>query len=155
MASKLEHNYGGMLAGTALECLTKGTLPPGQAVLETIGAAWGGHVGSRIPDTVNPPVGFNHWGFAHSYTAGAGTIAVSAPNVWQVRDQLRQAGNDLLAMSYEYGDTPLLQLLAALGAAFMHLMAGFVVGLPAGYVSHLVLDQLVCKGNLPVVKKGF
>jgi len=151
MARKLEHDYGGMLVGAVVECMTAGDLPSGKRLLETAGAVCGGCLGSRIPDLIEPAIGFNHWGFAHSLTAGAGTTGISLVGVLRTRNCMRALGEEMFELSRDDDLAAPWQYFATLGGMLMYVIAGVVVGAPAGYVSHLVLDQVRSKSNLPVL----
>lgn len=153
MPRKEEHIYKGMLLAVAVGGASAHDQPPTKAALEIAGSIAGGYVGARFPDVVEPANRPNHWGFAHSIAAGVGLSVVAIRNGPQLRDGFRAAGDEFFAMQSECRERFLPWFLCGIGGTLMYLTAGFILGFPAGYASHLGLDQLKCTSDIPLLNR--
>jgi len=128
-------------------------LTPVQAVVEMVGLGWGGLLGSRLPDQLDPPNRPGHWGFAHSVSVA--TLAVHLTvRAGQMQAAIRSLADELCAARPEFEEAPVGCCLMGVAEILVRLGAGFAVGLSAGYASHLVLDQLQSKSSLPLICRG-
>ncbi len=106
-----------------------------------LGAAAGSWMASRAPDAVEPALHSWHREFFHSVTAGAGVVTAGATaGAEYVRANLSCA-------TVAAGKRAALDPQSPDGLALWwqeqawYFAAGFVFGLPVGYVSHLLADM--------------
>ena len=114
--------------------------PEAHRLLEVIGGGFGGCVGGRLPDVLEPATTPNHRGRAHS-CAAAGTLlklSNSKLRAWQqkCRDWADEFDRKRSTAPLGSVESVLLQV-AALAC---RLFAGFLAGVLGGYVTHLALD---------------
>jgi hypothetical protein len=139
-----------MVAGLGVEFMTMGPLSVEKRALEGLGALIGGRIGSRIPDLLEPSVGFNHWGAAHSVVGGGGGACLCFAAAIRARSGFRLLAEEMFAAAGDAGGE-VAQFACTLGGMMIYVVAGAVVGVPAGYLSHLVLDELRSKGTIPLL----
>lgn len=154
MPRRDEHVAAGMLLAAVVEGASEKDLSPAKALLEMIGAIGGGYAGGRAPDVLEPAVGFNHWGSAHSIAAGTGLPAALIKWGTLVRTELRVAGDDCFAAQATCQGEFVPWLLCGVGGIAMYLASGLLIGFVVGYASHLALDQMKSKRNLPLLCKS-
>jgi hypothetical protein len=130
---------------------------------EVAGGAIGGYFGGILPDILEPAISSWHRSVAHSYVSG-GTIVVSANAVlssWEAACrnnaencqalQMIPAPNGAFVVA---PSDPIQRFLSSLAELFWRLMAGFLNGLVAGYISHLGLDALTPR-SIPLLVSRF
>ena len=151
MPRRLEHTYGGIVASMGVATISTRELPPAQAVAESIGLVLGGAFGGRLPDQLEPAYHPNHRHFAHSAALGTSIALVLSQFGPQIRGSLRQTGNDLLEVRDQHplGSWQWYGLGILVIAAFV--LAGAVVGVPVGYLSHLGLDHVKSSRGIPLL----
>jgi hypothetical protein len=107
--------------------------------METLGGALGGYCGGILPDCIDPPFHPGHRALGHGFVpvAAAANFWYQGLDGWQ--NQLR-----LLADEQGYRRSLSFDPAATAWHAFaewvLRLLSGFVAGLGAGYVTHIVLD---------------
>ena len=145
---KLHAAVGGTVGG-GFAYITAVQQPPPQVVLEIIGGCFGGVVGAKAPDWVDPPTSPNHRGIGH------GAIPVSVVAKWYL-DNLQSWQTECRVMVEDHAryrnqsQTDLERMWHGFLEMMFRLFAGFLAGLPAGYLSHIGLDVLTPK-CLPVI----
>lgn len=151
MPRRLEHTYSGAVAALGHAALSTRALPPSRAIAELIGHAIGGSLGGQLPDRIEPATHPNHRKFAHSASLGVGIAFLLAQYGPQAQLHLRQAGETVLKRredydldSWQWIGFTLLEMLA-------HVLAGVVVGIPVGYLSHLGLDHVKSTRGIPLI----
>jgi hypothetical protein len=108
-------------------------------ILETLGGAIGGCCGGVLPDCIDPPFHPGHRSLGHGFVpvAAAGTIWNQGLDGWQ--DQLRRVADE-----HNYRRLLSTDSAAAAWHAMaewaLRLLAGFLAGLSAGYVTHVAFD---------------
>jgi hypothetical protein len=122
--------------------------------IEVIGGSFGGYTSGTLPDWLEPAISGWHRGPYHS--VGAGTaVAYSRPILAQLAQTCRLNADRARLAQVEDVQTgtwmpikqhALDQLISQLKELFWRLLAGFLNGLAAGYVSHLVLDAGTPRG---------
>jgi len=154
MPNRKKHVSVGGAAGVAYAALNALDQSPFNLVLEAIGGFAGGKVGGCIPDFLDPATTPNHRDMAHSLLAVGGVLALAAKDKlmsWHqdLRDKANAFATDRLAC--EAGS--LQAILFGIQEMTCRMLAGFVAGLLAGCLSHLVLDAgspeglcLICRG---------
>lgn len=127
------------------------SLPPRQAIAELVGLILGGAYGGLLPDRFEPACQPCHRHFAHSVAAGTAIVCVLTRLGPHARGALRGLGDDLLRLqddhaegSWEWCGIGALSITA-------YALAGFVVGVPVGYISHLGLDHVQSKRGIPLL----
>lgn len=149
MAKRAVHDMFGVGAGAIFAVYRAGDQPSANVVLEGIGGILGGLAGSRLPDIFDPPTSPNHRGLAHGVLTTSGGTYVIWEWLKQLQDWLRTQADELAAERQgQLTDAERLwnQLLEWL----YRMIAGAIMGLVAGYTSHLALDFTTRKG-LPLV----
>ncbi|MEN6369790.1 MAG: hypothetical protein ABFD77_08855 [Thermotogota bacterium] len=154
MPRRPEHLRTGALITAGVAGAAAYDLPPAKAALEVAGAVLLSGVGSSLPDVLEPANRIDHWSFAHSVTIGSGLLALLATEGHEIRYALRDQGNQLFAVLAESEDRPLLWLAYLVGGAAAYMLSGAVLGVMTGYLSHLLLDQVKSKSNIPLMCRG-
>jgi hypothetical protein len=129
------------------------------------GGAVGGALGGALPDIFEPAISSWHRGQGHSVAAA--TAVVSSGNLltrWEEvclknAEQCRARPTKLVkdaqgALFVLVPLNPFSQTLSTFGEIFWEFLAGFLNGLMAGYISHLVLDALTPR-SVPLLTHGF
>lgn len=117
-------------------------------LIEVIGGALGALLGGRLPDYINPSIlGPHHRGTAHSWGAAA---AIVSTDVSALQARLRsQAAIARQCLAFLPHGSPEWDQ-ERLKVFVLTLLAGAVVGLATGYLSHLALDAGTRRG-LPLI----
>jgi hypothetical protein len=149
MASRNAHLWVGTVSGLGLAAYQARNEQPAAFATETIGGALGGRVASLAPDWIEPAIHSWHRSTAHSYlTAGAiATTAHRRLSDWQRHCRAKASTHE---KARQAATTTLEQAWHALMAFIWRFLSGFVAGLPAGYLSHLLLDAVTPRG-IPLV----
>jgi heme A synthase len=110
----------------------------GDPLIEAIGGWFGGDAGSSCPDWLEPAC-WNHRRTAHSFSAGTVIIAgASEVQRWAESCRSRAQHHRLLANNPDLSEAG--RLFHSLVAVFWHVLAGWLNGFLAGYISHVILD---------------
>jgi len=121
---------------------------PGDELLaEMLGGLIGGVIGGALPDVLEPSTSPNHRQLAHSVVAG-GAMTLARVTEWQASCRSRADASAARARTFPIGHAK--RSHAEFEALAWRALAGILVGLVAGYLSHLVLDSGTARG-LPFV----
>jgi len=149
MPGRREHSEVGQLAGLVAAAAMGPAQHPLLAAAEIIGGGFGGHCGALLPDVFDPATGPAHRTLGHGVVPATwvGTKVVGVVCRYQTvcRENAAACVRQLATPP-----VPLERLVLGLGVLLWHVAAGFVVCLPAGYASHLVLDGGTRRG-LPLL----
>jgi membrane-bound metal-dependent hydrolase YbcI (DUF457 family) len=162
MADGVTHKLAGTGSGLIFAAYRAKGQSPGDWIVEVAGGAIGGYVGGILPDILEPAISSWHRGTAHSYVSGATLAACiyrtlsdwetacrgQAQNCRAIR-MVRAPGGTFVAAPSD----PLRQLFLSTAELFWRLLAGFLSGLAAGYVSHLALDAATPR-SIPLIGSG-
>jgi len=151
MPRKLEHTYYGAVVALGHATLSTRGLSPGQAIAEAMGYAMGGGLGGQLPDRIEPATHPNHRKFAHSASLGVGVALLLARYGPQVQLQFRQVGEGLMRDREKYDPESWQWMAFSLLGMLAHVLAGIVVGVPIGYLSHLGLDHVKSSKGIPLL----
>lgn len=153
MPKKAEHICVGLGVSTLVESLKIQNLPPYKAGAEMVGVLVGSYLGSRMPDLLEPPVQPRHWGVAHSVTLGAVLSALTITVGPILQSEFRAMGDEYFEDEAYYMDhhNPVLATLCRLVGMMWYAIAGLTTAFLMAYLSHLGLDQLKSKSNLPLL----
>ena len=144
MANRKTHVVAGFASGAAVAGYKARDLAPGDLLLEVAGGELGGMLSGIAPDILEPAIHSWHRSVAHSGAAGlTGAIAMQQCATWQQRCRLEAQRHDRLG-SITQDDWA--RFWHAAMACLWRLLSGFVAGLPAGYLSHLILDATSSRG---------
>jgi LexA-binding, inner membrane-associated putative hydrolase len=156
MPGKETHKYVGAAAGVALAAFEAHGQPKNYFLIEMLGGALGGMAGGMAPDWLEPAVSSWHRGVCHSASAGVSCIVYVQQFLANLADACRKNAAQCRVVpqveDVHTGQwipikrTPLQQAWAEIGEFIWTLLAGFLNGLTAGYVSHLVLDATTPRG---------
>lgn len=119
------------------------------AIVEAIGGAIGGYVGGKLPDVIDPPIHPGHRSIGHGVipVGAVGNYYVENVGAWQ--EELRRLARECAAAAAEC-DSDAGRAKYLLLELFFQLAAGFIVGVGAGYASHLAMD-LCTPRRLPLL----
>jgi len=147
MSNRRQHAIAGAAAGAGAALFqVRPSAPPFETLLEALGGAGGGFVGSALPDLIEPATSPNHRDVAHSVAASTALTVKTARPFSFYREGLRARADDYAAKRRQSEVPRLEQLWYFLCECFYRLVAGAVSGLVPGYLSHLVLDAGTPKG---------
>jgi hypothetical protein len=121
-------------------------------VPEVAGGIAGGWLGAALPDWIDPPTCPNHRHFGHGAATTVGIVWMSADAVLRLQQRLRHRAN-ALAQARPYLQNDLARAMNWLEECFLRVLAGFLNGVAAGYVSHLAMDALT-PASIPLVMRG-
>jgi hypothetical protein len=143
VSSFSEHDDAGVLFGAlsaVLAALASGNqLTPAELIARAIGGGLGGKLGALVPDLLEPPTSSWHRSTAHSALA---TCAVAHAGVKRIAPAAERWLTDARASP------------GSAHSMFTHLVAGMAMGVPAGYVSHTMLDAGTPR-SIPLITRGF
>lgn len=149
MPGRRQHTDVGKVAGAVAALVTVPSLHSLLAAAEVFGGGIGGHCGAILPDVLDPATSPAHRSLGHGVvpTTWAG---IKVAGVVSHCQSVCRENAAACARQLATAQVPLDRLLLGLGALLWHVAAGFVVGLPAGYASHLFLDGGTRRG-LPLL----
>lgn len=116
-------------------------------VLETIGGLAGAYVGGRLPDMIDLPNSPNHRSIGHGIGSAGTSLCLLAERIPEIQNYFRTKATEFKSKAIT--DDPWKQVSNELFAVLCLLASGAVVGLAAGYASHLALDAGT-KAGLPL-----
>lgn len=117
---------------------------PADQALEFVGGMLSGYWSSSWPDVLEPAFHPNHRGPAHAAIPNLVVWSAYSSQVESMQEMLRQQSN---ALAYQaQNSTGIVAVVDAVLAAILRILAGAVIGIPAGYVSHVVVDSFTPKG---------
>jgi hypothetical protein len=148
MPKKPVHRTGGKVAGVAVAILRARNRKPIDGLLGGIGCILGADVGAQLPDALEPPTHGGHRKFGHSILAGGGVIKASQIVLDLEAKLIEQA--DSYSLRCDMACDTIDRLRYLLGEIALRVAAGFVLGLPAGFISHLAMDATT-RRRLPIV----
>lgn len=149
MPKRKTHTQVGAVSGATTAFLLSQGQSPENRFLECIGGAIGGHCGGQAPDIIDPPTWPGHRSTAHSYAVGTITISKANAMISSWQNHFRWLAKEF-ELKKEQQESDLGRIIYGLLEIFSTIAVGFVPGLLAGYVSHLVLDGSTKKG-LPII----
>ena len=109
-------------------------------ILETAGGAFGGYLGGILPDSIDPPSHPGHCAFAHGFCPVVASTVVWNQDIDDWQNHFRQ-----LADQHAYWRARSTDFAASAWHAcaewVFRLLSGFLAGIGAGYLTHVVLDS--------------
>ena len=153
MPNRAFHDFTSVGAGAVMACAMAGEQPNGRMVLEVAGGAFGGFVGGRLPDKIDPPTSPNHRHVGHGVLTVGGTGAILWNLMVDCQEALR-AKADELATERENMEDGFWKLLNQLFEWLCRFLAGAMPGVVGGYGMHLLMDATTARG-LPLAARGF
>jgi hypothetical protein len=115
-------------------------LSPFEILLESIGGYYGGALGAKIPDLVDPSsVGPRHRGMCHGLTQNYYLVKFGYNRGSRFQADLRKNGRELFSQVLGKENT-LEGFLRTVGGMAMLILSGAMIGGVAGYASHLIAD---------------
>jgi membrane-bound metal-dependent hydrolase YbcI (DUF457 family) len=142
MPNKRTHTAVGATAGVAW-MLTSQIKDNNYNSTELIGSAFGGLVGGQLPDIIDPPISPHHRKIGHSARAtiaGAALLQKTVNSLKSSCKELESTADWNIQNGYDIPADIKMEL------TLKRLAIGFLNGLPAGYVSHLLLDSTTPAG---------
>lgn len=141
------HARAGAVVGILAAAYRAREAPTSQMAAEALGGLLGGWVGGVLPDVLEPARDPNHRKLAHSAVAG-GALTLARIAEWQASCRTAADAATNRSLAHPIGSAE--RSAAEWDAFFWRLLAGALVGLVAGYTSHLVLDAGTPRG-LPLL----
>ena len=130
-----EHINAGQIIGGIAAGVTGPEGDPVALIIEILGGIFGGNIGARIPDIIDPPNHGGHRGFGHGMMPNTAIVASCAEGFCSTRIGLREVAKEAMNEYRETGEIwPLLKYVAC------HFSVGTMTGIAAGHVTHLVQD---------------
>jgi membrane-bound metal-dependent hydrolase YbcI (DUF457 family) len=151
MPKRRVHITAGVIAGLGAGLATARQLPQEHQLVHVGFATLGGVIGSMLPDVIEPATSPNHRGSFHSLLAAGGLTAATAAD-WSARCHRRAAECDARAAQCQVGSHERSD--QELKALCFRALAGLIIGLIAGYGSHLLLDSTTSR-SLPLISAHF
>lgn len=133
----------GLAAASVL--MPKGDL--GGSAAELLGALLGGYIGGRAADILDPPLTPNHRAVAHGGLAVAGLVKLARAGLVS---SCRDNASSCQARSLEFGRSEAEKEQDRSHELLWRFAAGLLIGVIAGYSSHLLLDAGTKRG-LPLL----
>lgn len=140
MPNRTTHLVTSSFVGTVTAWSLSEEQPSDHRLHEVVGGFLGGLAGGRLPDVIEPPLNPNHRGFAHSVSASAAILKVGQESLESAQQWLRSRADVLDARAEALPPNSLGRALSKLLASLCRIAAGFLAGLIAGYLTHVVLD---------------
>jgi membrane-bound metal-dependent hydrolase YbcI (DUF457 family) len=141
---------GGGVAGAAAGYFTSDHLPENQKALYVLTCTFAGILGGLLPDALEPAASPSHRGACHSLAASglmiAGFRAKHHSRCLELAEQCDKRAASMVQGSAE-------RVREENSALLWRLLGAALLGLGAGYMSHLVLDGVTPAG-LPLIVKG-
>ncbi len=156
MPDERTHKYVGLGAGAAYACYRAKEQSPPNWLIEVAGGAVGGYLGGLLPDILEPAISSWHRDMAHSVIGGGAIIALKDSLTASER-ACRENAEKCRVIPMEPQRNifvPVSQQPLNPTELFWRFLAGFLNGLAAGYVSHLVLDATTPR-SIPLLTTGF
>ena len=142
MPNRATHARVGAATGAAVAAFRAREAPTPQMLTEVIGGLVGGWLGRVLPDVLEPATSPHHRQLAHSAVAG-GALTLARVAEWQASCRASATAAQR-ALLHPPGSED--RSRTEWDVLFWRLLAGALVGLVAGYASHLVLDAGTPKG---------
>lgn len=140
MPNRTVHMATSSFVGTITALRMSESQPSDHRLHEVVGGFLGGLAGGRLPDVIEPPLHPNHRGFAHSVTATAAVLKAGQEYLESSQQWLRDRADSLELRAASLPANSLAAALLKLIASMCRIAAGFLAGLAAGYLTHVVLD---------------
>lgn len=147
MPNRKTHTAVGAATGAAFAFYRAKDQTPNNLLTEALGGLLGGCLGGRLPDILEPAVSSWHRDTAHSLAVG-GAIISTRNRLSELETGCRENAERCRAIRMVRqgnGFVPaprgsLSEFLSEMQELLWRLLAGFLNGLAAGYLSHLALD---------------
>ena len=147
MPNRRVHVRVGAVVGVAAAGYSAREAPGDQLLAEMFGGLIGGIVGGALPDVLEPALNAHHRQIAHSVAAGT---ALTLVRVSERHAQCRTAAAAAEARAASCEDGTDAQRHSEWAAFAWRFAAGALIGIVAGYASHLALDAATPRG-LPLL----
>jgi hypothetical protein len=168
MPDSKTHKYVAITAGVGFAAYRAKEQAGLNFLIEVVGGGLGAWSTGNLPDIFEPAISSWHWSTFHSVAAG-GTIASQVNTISAFtafcREQAAMCKENpkrILMIPLSEGISVPIELDGTIGNIFSFieqclwlLLAGFVSGAAAGYISHVALDGLTGKRPLPLLSRGF
>jgi hypothetical protein len=146
MPNKQTHVTIGTLAGGGLAAYRAREQEPLNMLLEAIGGGIGGYIGGRLPDVIEPASWPSHRQLAHSAVTGIGIGVGGYKLLEHWEEWCRSAAERYRREKEQRTLSSIEEFFYILIDVVLHIAAGAMNGLVAGYLSHLTLDMSTKKG---------
>lgn len=149
MSNGKTHRKVGVAAGAGLAAARSIHLPLSSCTTETLGGAFGGWLGAKVPDVIDPPTHPGHRSIGH----GLLPVGLAGYATWQHlpgwQTNLRMKADHHRSASL-YAASPWERFMHWLMEQVFRLASGVLAGIVGGYASHLALDAFTPAG-LPLL----
>lgn len=152
MPSTKTHAIIGTGAGSLVAFLASQDLPPEARMAISIGGALGGRAGGRVPDALEPAIHSWHRSFFHSAAVGAGVFQTTRVPVMELVNNLLKRAAAIRQQRRELGSGHPDHTILWLQEFGLYFYSGLLIGLPVGYLSHLIADLGTDRG-IPLIAR--
>ncbi len=150
MPNARTHAVIGTGSGSLVAFLRSQDLPTEARLAMTFGGALGGYAGGRLPDVLEPAIHAWHRSFFHSAATGAGVFQATAVPIKAWVAELLAKAAEIRALRLQLGPQHPDHATLQTQECGLYFLSGFVIGLPAGYLSHLIADAGTERG-IPLI----
>ena len=150
MPNAKAHAIIGTGSGSLVAFLCSNDLPPEARLTMTLGGALGGYAGGRTPDSLEPAVHAWHRSFFHSAAVGAGVLQTTVAPIKTWVDELLGKAAGVRERRVQLGPEHPDHAALWLQEFGLYFLCGLVIGVPVGYLSHLIVDAGTERG-IPLV----
>jgi hypothetical protein len=140
MPNARAHAVIGTGAGGLVAFLWSRDLPPEARFMMTLGGGLAGYAGGRLPDVLEPAIHAWHRSFFHSAAVGAGVFHASVAPIKTWVDDLLTKAAGIRARRLQLGPDHPESARLSLQEFGLYFLCGLAIGLPVGYLSHVVAD---------------
>lgn len=144
MADSRTHAVIGAAAGGGASLYFARKQQPADQALEFVGGMLSGFWSASWPDVLEPAVHPNHRGPAHAAIPNLVVWSAYSNKALELQEMLRQQSTTLAFQAQN--STGIVAILDTVLAVIIRVLAGAVVGIPAGYVSHVAVDSFTPRG---------
>jgi hypothetical protein len=128
-------------------------LPAEARLAAVLGGLGAGYVGGALPDIFEPALHSWHRAECHSATACVGAIAATTKSVATLGRDILERAAELRARRLALRPDDASRFWLGLQELGLYASYGAIIGLAAGYASHVILDGGTSRG-IPLIGKG-
>ena len=153
MPKRKTHQSIGALTGAGAALVAARDQQPPHQVIEVLAAGISGWYSSLIPDIIDPAMSPNHRSIGHGAVQGIAGLKVALDKIPSAQGQLRAQAQEFAQRRQHVrpgGEDPWPIWCLEAAELLCRMLSGVLIGLVAGYGSHLVLDARTPRG-LPLL----
>jgi membrane-bound metal-dependent hydrolase YbcI (DUF457 family) len=153
MPGRETHKIVGGLTGATAAFLNAQNQPLLPALAEIFGGWLAGQHAGTWPDAAEPSISSHHRDVCHAIAPSFASATLLLQQVESLQGALRSQAQAYFQLAATTNDGSQ-QTVSAIAGLFLHVLAGSVPAIPAGYLSHVALDAATARG-VPLLIRGF